>query len=87
MFTRPTNAAYNPPPALTNNTPAVDSGVHSLTDLINVSTTLLAPPVIKSWVNYADGTYQVYTLLGMAGGVQPADFNAAIPKSWFKAST
>ena len=88
MFTRPGSAAYNPPPAKVYNTPSVDPGIHSVTDLINVSTVNLNPPVMKEWVNYADGTFQVYTLLAMDGGTRPADFDPVNNlKSWFKAST
>jgi hypothetical protein len=88
MFTRPASAAYNPPPAVVNNTPTVDPGIHSLADLVNVSTVNLVCPVLKNWVNYADGTFQAWTLLPIDGGTRPADFNATSNlKSWFKAST
>ena len=90
MFTRPASAAYNPPPAVVNNTPTVDPGIHSLADLVNVSTVGLVPPVLKNWVNYADGAFQAWTLLAFSGGggVAPADYNAVSNnKNWYKAST
>ena len=87
-FTRPASAVYNPPPATVNNTPTVDAGVHSLADLLNVSTVGLTVPVLKLWVNYADGTFQSWTLLGNGSGTQPNDYNATTNnKSWYKNST
>jgi hypothetical protein len=90
MFTRPASAAYNPPPAQVNNTPTVDPGIHSLADLLNVSTVGLRPPVLKCWTNYADGTFQAWTLLAMSGGggQPPADYNATTNNvAWYKNST
>ena len=87
MFTRPGNQQYNPPPAQVNDTKGVDPGVHSLTDLLNVSTVNLVVPVLKLWVDYSTGALQSSTLMGDANGQQPADFNPATPKSWYTAGS
>lgn len=86
MYSRPTSG-YNPPPAVTNDTLAVDPGVTSLADLANVSTINLTPPVMKLWVNYATGKTQSSLLLAEDGGLHPADWNALLPKSWFTTAT
>lgn len=87
MLTRAGSIVYNPPPATTNNTPTVDPGVTSLAQLLAVSTVNLLPPVLKLWVNAADGSFQAWTLEADGSGVLPNDFNATNPKSWYKNGT
>jgi hypothetical protein len=52
-----------------------------------VSTQYLVTPVLKLWINAADGTFQAWTLQADGAGLQPNDFNAANPKSWYKNGT
>src|ERR1017187_4256094 len=86
MSTQPSKPRYNPPPSTTNNTPTVDPNIHSLSDLLNVSTINLLPPVVKLWVNAGDGTNQVWVLEANGAGHQPSDFNATTNiKSWYVA--
>lgn len=87
MLTRAGSIIYNPPPATTNNTPLVDSGITSVAQLQMVSTQYLVTPVLKLWINAADGTFQAWTLQADGAGLQPNDFNAANPKSWYKNGT
>jgi hypothetical protein len=84
MMTRPGSVVYNPPQAVSDNTPTVDPGVDSISDLINVSTVALTPPVIKIWVETATGLTHVSKLFADGGGnVLPADYNALTPRSWY----
>ena len=88
MDTRPGKPAYNPPPALTNNTPSVDPGVNSLEDLVNVSTFLLVPPFLKVWRNAADQTLQSWTLQADGYGLLPADYDPVNNiKSWHQSAS
>lgn len=91
MLTRPPSQAYNPPPAMANNSPTVDPGVTSLVQLLQVSTVNLSVPFMKVWINVADGTSQIWVLMayGGGGGCQfPNDYNASTNnKAWYKSST
>lgn len=93
MMTRSGTPTYNPPGALAGGNPSgIDTSITSVTDLAAVPTTQLTLPVIKEWINAADGTFQVwYGYLSTAetgDGIQRAnDFTDARPFTWFRSST
>lgn len=94
MRTRPGPITYNPPGAPGVGPSAkIDTGIHSLVDLAAVVTTNLITPVIRIWINEADGTEQIWQLLDStlptSEGVQrPNDFNDPTnAKVWFRAGT
>jgi hypothetical protein len=52
----------------------------------------LVPPVIRAWINAADGTEQVWELInGITpvgeGFLQPNDYDGSSPRFWAKASS
>lgn len=94
MRTRPGPISYNPPGAPgVGPSASIDPGIHSLVDLAAVVTTNLITPVIRIWINAADGTEQIWQLLDSSAatneGVQrPNDYNDLTnAKVWFRAGT
>ncbi len=95
MMTRPGTATYTPPgTAVAQQSAKWDAGITSLVDLAAVSTISLTVPVIRAWVNVANGTNEVWHLLAsqattVDGSIQrPTDFNSATnAKVWYRASS